>query len=995
MVDLHHLSPSSLKQQPWQRWLQQACLGLGYGLLVAGAVLLLGSLFSLQHPLVLGAVFAALALLFLPLYQRLQRQVEPLFAHGQRDLQQRLAAFNADLSKPGDTAAILSSLRAAVEDAVQPSRMQIFLYDELSDQYCAAPDDSGRPASDLRFGQSSPLVRELRDKQTAMFFQRSEHLLPGLQAEETRLHLLDAQVFVPMNGAQRLAGWLALGPRQSGEAYTEAERAFLENISDQAALAVERAQVAAKMENRAHEMTVLARLAQGINVTLSFDDILELIYAQSCQIIAMDDFHLMLVDAEGDSLTPAFYVEDDERLSERERQSLPLRALLEGDVIRNRKPLVVEDYARECQKRGLQPLRGEVSAWMCVPLNAGAETIGALVAGSRNPAVTYAPEQANLFQSVADQAAGAIVKTRLLHEAERRALQLASLNDVTRQLTSTLELEPLLKTILNSAVEILNCEAGSLLLVDEQTDEIVFRVAVGPVGADLTGMRMPAGSGLAGKAVRTQQPVMVNNVQESPEWFQKPDQQTGFLTRTVLVTPLLFKDRVTGVIEVINRKDGRPFGKDDQALLAAFASQAAIAMENARLYTMTDAALAVRVEELSVMQRIDRELNTSLDPARAMGITLEWALRQSGASAGLVVTVEEEGLLVMAAQGYPAGVDVAVGTLLPVEMQWLSEVIATGQPRRRVLEEGEAGGLLPGARGQAALAIQREEKVIGLLLLESGAGEPVAGETLEFLVRLSDHASIAIANAQLYAQVQQANLAKSEFVSFVSHELKNPMTSVKGFTELLASGVVGPTNEAQSNFLNTIRSNIDRMNTLVSDLNDVSKIEVGRLRLDFKAMPLAELVEEVSRSTKRQIEEKEQTLVIDPLGELPNVWADRTRLVQVLVNLVSNANKYTEKGGTVTLGAEACDNQWDARGARRVMHVWVRDTGIGISEADQVKIFQKFFRSDDPKTREAPGTGLGLNITKSLVEMQGGRIWFESAFRKGTTFHFTVPVAEG
>jgi signal transduction histidine kinase len=157
---------------------------------------------------------------------------------------------------------------------------------------------------------------------------------------------------------------------------------------------------------------------------------------------------------------------------------------------------------------------------------------------------------------------------------------------------------------------------------------------------------------------------------------------------------------------------------------------------------------------------------------------------------------------------------------------------------------------------------------------------------------------------------------------------------------------------------------------------------------------LSELVEETARSTKRQIEEKEQTLVIEPLEALPNVWADRTRLVQVLVNLVSNANKYTEKGGSVFLGAEVCDNQWDSRGAPKVMHVWVRDTGIGISEADQKKIFQKFFRSDDPKTREAPGTGLGLNITRSLVEMQGGRIWFESEFRKGTTFHFTVPVAE-
>jgi signal transduction histidine kinase len=147
------------------------------------------------------------------------------------------------------------------------------------------------------------------------------------------------------------------------------------------------------------------------------------------------------------------------------------------------------------------------------------------------------------------------------------------------------------------------------------------------------------------------------------------------------------------------------------------------------------------------------------------------------------------------------------------------------------------------------------------------------------------------------------------------------------------------------------------------------------------------------RSTRRQIEDKGQKLVQALPADLAPVWADRTRVVQVLVNLVSNANKYTPQGGEVLVSAEACDNTWDPNGAPRVVHMWVKDNGIGIGEEDQKKIFQKFFRSEDPKTREAPGTGLGLNITKSLVEMQGGKIWFESEFRKGTTFHFTIPVA--
>jgi signal transduction histidine kinase len=199
----------------------------------------------------------------------------------------------------------------------------------------------------------------------------------------------------------------------------------------------------------------------------------------------------------------------------------------------------------------------------------------------------------------------------------------------------------------------------------------------------------------------------------------------------------------------------------------------------------------------------------------------------------------------------------------------------------------------------------------------------------------------------------------------------------------------------QSNFLSTIRSNVERMSALVSDLNDNAKIEAGRLRLDYKPVDVPDVVDDVIRSTKRQVEDKKQSVEVRLSEELPQVWADRIRVGQVLTNLVSNAHKYTPEGGKIVVGAESTTNQWDSTGAKQVVHLWVKDDGIGISVEDQAKIFQKFFRSDDSKAREAPGTGLGLNITKSLVEMQGGRIWFDSEYRKGTTFHFTVPIAEG
>jgi signal transduction histidine kinase len=185
------------------------------------------------------------------------------------------------------------------------------------------------------------------------------------------------------------------------------------------------------------------------------------------------------------------------------------------------------------------------------------------------------------------------------------------------------------------------------------------------------------------------------------------------------------------------------------------------------------------------------------------------------------------------------------------------------------------------------------------------------------------------------------------------------------------------------------------MSALVSDLNDNAKIEANRLRLDFKPVEVPDVVDEVMRSTRRQVEDKRQTIELHLSTYLPAVWADRLRVGQVLTNLISNAHKYTPEGGKILVGAEVTNNQWDPDGAKRVVHLWVKDNGIGISVDDQAKIFQRFFRSDDSKAREVPGTGLGLNITKSLVEMQGGRIWFESEYRAGTAFHFTIPVAEG
>ncbi|HMN58954.1 MAG TPA: GAF domain-containing protein [Anaerolinea sp.] len=969
-------------------------VAVGYGLLVAGLSLIAGQVLPARDPIIVGLAVFILALVVQPLRARLQRTIDAIFFRGDAAYQQRLNTFSGELTRMVDLNGILTLLRQYILDALMPSRLHIFILDPLSETYAAVKGRSDASTSDVRFNAASPLVQALTRQDGPLVLADPDALPPALQAEHARLTLLGASTFAPLPGRERLSGWLAVGERISGELYSARDLNFLNALCDQAALAIERAQVMADMENRVRQMNVLARVAQGVNITLSIDDLLELIYAQTVQILPADELHIMLHDPVQDVYQYAFCLENDERLSHQENHPIPPGEALETEVIRQGLPIRSTDYNRECQRRGVAAPRPNLYGWMAVPLNTGTETIGALSLGMHDPYVGYTPDQQTVVQSIADQVAGAIVKARLLQETERRALQLTTLNEMTRQLTSTLDLEPLLHNILQSAVDILVCEAGSLLLVDETTEEMVFRVVVGPVAGDLVNRRMAPGSGVVGKSVTTREPIIVNDVTRYPQWFSSTDKQTGFITRALLVIPLQVKDKVIGVIEVINKRDGSPFSQDDQDLLSAFAAQAAVAIENARLYTMTDQALAARVEELSVMQRIDRELNTSLDTTRAMRITLEWAMRQSGAQAGLVGILQENGLRLMASQGYDTELAAYQEAPLAVDAFGLADILREAVPiHRRLTSAQQNWRLLKTAVSQVIVPIRREGSAIGILLLETNTPEPPKEEQLNFLARLSDHASVAIFNAQLYAAVQSANLAKSEFVSFVAHELKNPMTSVKGYTELLAAGAVGSVTETQTNFLNTIRSNIERMNTLVSDLNDLSKIEVGRLRLDYKAIQVAEVIESAVRSTSRQIDEKKQALECSLPADLPPAWADRTRLEQVLVNLVSNAHKYTPAEGKILVAAERCPNQWDPDGAPEVIHVWVSDTGIGISEEDQKKIFQKFFRSEDPKTREAPGTGLGLNITRSLVEMQGGTIWFESVYRQGTTFHFTVPVS--
>jgi signal transduction histidine kinase len=195
---------------------------------------------------------------------------------------------------------------------------------------------------------------------------------------------------------------------------------------------------------------------------------------------------------------------------------------------------------------------------------------------------------------------------------------------------------------------------------------------------------------------------------------------------------------------------------------------------------------------------------------------------------------------------------------------------------------------------------------------------------------------------------------------------------------------VGEVNDQQVEFLNVIRNNVERMATLISDLSDISRIERGKIKLEPEEIKLLPYVEETISGLKHRLDEKSQSISVNVSADSPTIYADPNRLVQVLTNLVSNAWKYTQEGGDIKINASQMNGY---------MYVEVVDNGIGISEEDQAKLFTQFFRSESPAVREQTGWGLGLNVTKKLVEFMGGEIGMNSALGEGSTFWFTVPRA--
>jgi signal transduction histidine kinase len=242
---------------------------------------------------------------------------------------------------------------------------------------------------------------------------------------------------------------------------------------------------------------------------------------------------------------------------------------------------------------------------------------------------------------------------------------------------------------------------------------------------------------------------------------------------------------------------------------------------------------------------------------------------------------------------------------------------------------------------------------------------------------------------------------KTEFVSLVSHELRTPMTSVRGFTDLLLEGDAGPLDARVHEYLEIIKVNADRLISLINDVLDITRLEAGHVELRRDLYSIAAIIDAIVQTMYPLIESRKQCLVVRVAPSLPPVWVDLERMTQIISNLVGNASKYTPNDGEITIEARLIDNPDDlAVGAPGnvflpAVLVSVHDTGIGIAPQEQAHLFTRFYRTEQASRRQISGTGLGLTIVKSFVELHGGHVWVHSEIEHGSSFYFTIPLLGG
>jgi len=581
------------------------------------------------------------------------------------------------------------------------------------------------------------------------------------------------------------------------------------------------------------------------------------------------------------------------------------------------------------------PTRNEGSE-VDLPLMINRQLVGVLVVES-NHRNAFDAEDFEILTAAANQAGVAIGRARLIAAERQRGNEQEALRATMADLSAQLELSTLLQAVLERAVSLLHVSHGELAIFDPAAQQLEV-VASHNVGKrDTTGTRMALGEGAMGYVARTREPLIIDNYLE---WVGHSPQYAQVDFHGVMVAPLLMGGQLVGAIAFMDRNPERRFGQNDLRLLNLFAPQAAIAIENARLYTAAQEQKQYFAELVS---------NSPV----------------------AIVTLDVRHNVVSC---NPAFEKMYGWTEADVVGRKLDDFITTETTRREAVGYTEQA-----LASRPVQVISQRRRKDGSLVDVEVLGVPVLVGGLRVGLMALYHDITELLAARRDAEA--ANSAKSQFLASMSHELRTPLNAIIGYSEMLQEDAADRGENGSIADLQKIHSAGKHLLSLINDVLDLSKIEAGKMQLYLESFAVAPVVEQVA-TTVRPLIEKNANRLDTRCDDLGTIRSDATRLRQVLLNLLSNASKFTDHG-RITLEAERAGPEIVFR---------VRDTGIGMTSEQLGRLFETFAQAEASTASKYGGTGLGLAISRKFCQLMGGDVTVESEVGVGSTFTVRLPV---
>jgi two-component system NtrC family sensor kinase len=628
-----------------------------------------------------------------------------------------------------------------------------------------------------------------------------------------------------------------------------------------------------------------------------------------------------------------------------------------------------------------------VQSLLTVPLRHRGNLNGLLLLASRS-LDKFDSAEITLISTVAEQISAAITNARLYEVTRQRADELALLNEIGRALTSTLDLDKVLRQIMENAVSMLQGEAGSVLLLDDVTGELYFAAAVGPGGEQLRGVRLPAGAGIAGRALREGRTLLVDEAQGDRQFYRGVDDLTGLTTQMLVAAPLRVHNRAIGVMEVINKR-GIPFTAADARLLDLLAPTAATAIDNARLYareTQLSDEVRRHNRELSVLHAIAAALSETLALKSVMDVALTVLQPEFEFNAGQITLLDDS----LAPAQYQPSPGYALNLEQPAARQILQHTLAAREIQllpdtRRQTDEAVWRGADIGAF--AAVPLWGHDHVQGLLAMAWHTPREFTPETAPLLAAIGQQIGVALERAHLYEVAQNRaqeiershrQLVQSEKLAAtgrlamsLAHEINNPLQAIQNCLHLVLEFPLA--DERKTYYLKMAREEVERLSILVQSMLDFYR----PARSEQTTADVHAVIERVLALSEQKLRSNtiELRTTYAPAPQIAQIAPDQ--LGQVCLNLIMNAAEAMEDhGGQLHIEVRTVDG-------------WVEaifsDTGPGIAPADLLHIFEPFY------TTKSEGTGLGLAISYSIIERHGGLLQVDSTSGLGTTFTLRLP----